>query len=341
MCQYSSTDGFANDWHLHHLGSRAVGGAGLVITEAAGVEARGRISPADLGIYDDAHVEQLKRITVFIESQGAAAGIQLAHAGRKASTAAPWDGGDYLSLEQGGWRPIVGASAIPFSQPAPTPEALDRAGIARIVEAFAAAARRAVRAGFKVAEIHGAHGYLIHSFYSPLSNARTDAYGGSFENRIRLALEVAEAVRAEWPSDLPVFMRISASDWTEGGWTIDDSVQLARELKARGIDLVDASSGGNVSSARIPLQPGYQVPFAEQIRREAGIPTGAVGLITQAQQADAIVRAGQADLLLLGRELLRDPYWPLHAALKLGAEVEYWPKQYLRAKPAPNPPHLR
>jgi 2,4-dienoyl-CoA reductase-like NADH-dependent reductase (Old Yellow Enzyme family) len=334
MCEYSSTDGFANDWHFVHLGSRAVGGAGLVLTEAAGVTAQGRISPDDLGIYRDEHVPELRRIAAFIEAQGAVPGIQLAHAGRKASTAVPWAGGNWLTPEQGGWRPIIGPSPLAFSDAAPVPEPLDQAGIAGIVEAFRAAARRALAAGFKVAEVHGAHGYLLHEFYSPLSNRRTDAYGGSFENRIRLLLEVTAAVRAEWPDQLPLLVRISASDWVEGGWTIADSVRLAGELKRLGVDLVDASSGGNLTTP-IPAEPGYQVPFAAAIREGAGIPTGAVGLITQAKQADAIVGAGQADIVLLARELLRDPYWPLHAATELGVEIDYWPKQYLRAKPRP------
>ncbi len=332
MCEYSSRDGYANDWHLVHLGSRAVGGAGLVLTEAAGVEARGRISPSDLGIYLDEHVPMLRRITTFIEQHGAVPGIQLAHAGRKASTAVPWAGGDWLTPEQGGWRPIVAPSAIPFRDGAVVPEELDTAGIAGIVEAFRSAARRALAAGFKVAEIHAAHGYLLHEFYSPLSNKRTDNYGRSFENRIRLLLEVTSAVRAVWPESLPLFVRISASDWIEGGWTIEDSVKLSLRLKELGVDLVDASSGGNVM-ARIPLEPGYQVPFAEAIRAGAGIATAAVGMITEARQADAIVRSGQADMVLLARELLRDPYWPLHASLELGVDIDYWPAQYLRAKP--------
>jgi 2,4-dienoyl-CoA reductase-like NADH-dependent reductase (Old Yellow Enzyme family) len=334
MCEYSSDDGFANDWHLVHLGSRAVGGAGLIVTEAAAVEAAGRISPADLGIYHDAHIEKLAQIVAFLHEHGAKAGIQLAHAGRKASTPRPWDGGTSASPEAGGWSPIVAPSAIAFSDGYQTPKELDREGIAAIVRAFGAAARRSLAAGFDVVEIHAAHGYLLHEFLSPLSNHRSDQYGGSFENRTRILREVVASVRESWPQTQPLFVRISASDWTEGGWTIDDSVRLARELKVLGVDLIDASSGGNLPRATIPVGPGYQVPFAEQIRREAEIATGAVGMITEAEQADEIVRSGKADLVLLARELLRDPYWPLHAAHKLGRDVP-WPVQYDRAKPQP------
>jgi 2,4-dienoyl-CoA reductase-like NADH-dependent reductase (Old Yellow Enzyme family) len=332
MCEYSSVDGFADNWHLVHLGSRAVGGAALVMTEAAAVEARGRISPDDLGIYDDRHVEELSKITAFVKEQGAAPAIQLAHAGRKASTAAPWNGGAYLSVEQGGWRPIVAPSAIPFREGNPVPHELTVPEIHEIVASFVAAAQRSLRAGFEIVEIHAAHGYLIHEFYSPLSNARIDQYGGSFENRIRFLLEIVEAVRGVWPDDLPLLVRISASDWTEGGWSIDDSVRLAIELRGRGVDLIDCSSAGNVV-VPIPVEPGYQVPFAARIRNEANIPTAAVGLITQAHQAETILEAGDADMVFLARELLRDPYWPLHAALELGVDLE-WPRQYLRAKPA-------
>ena len=332
MCQYSSQDGFASDWHLVHLGSRAVGGAALVFTEATAVEARGRISPQDLGIWKDEHIGNLSRIARFVKQQGALPGIQLAHAGRKASTRVPWEGGAPIPPDQGGWQ-AVAPSPIPFRPGEPAPAALSRAEIRSIAEAFAVAARRARTAGFEVAEIHGAHGYLINEFLSPVSNHRTDDYGGSFENRARLALEVAEAVRRNWPESLPLFMRISATEWAEGGWTLDDSVALATRLRDRGVDLVDCSSGGNVFDARIQPGPGYQVPFAERIRREAGILTGAVGLITGARQAEEIIEAGRADLVLMAREFLRDPYWPLHAAAILGAEGPV-PVQYSRAFPA-------
>jgi 2,4-dienoyl-CoA reductase-like NADH-dependent reductase (Old Yellow Enzyme family) len=329
MCQYSSEDGFANDWHLVHLGSRAVGGAGLVMTEAAAVEPRGRISPADLGLWKDEHVEMLARIARFIRRQGAVPGIQLAHAGRKASTRVPWEGGAVIPESEGGWQ-AAAPSPIPFRPEEPVPAELTRSGIRSIAEAFAAAARRAAAAGFQVVEIHGAHGYLINEFLSPLSNRRTDEYGGSFENRARFALEVAAAVRGAWPDSLPLFMRISAIDWVEDGWRIEDSVELARRLRALGVDLVDCSSGGLVPYAKVQPGPGYQVPFAARIRRETGVLTGAVGLITAPHQADAIIRDGQADMVLLAREFLRDPYWPLHAAKALGAPAEI-PKQYLRA----------
>ncbi|MGA3015587.1 MAG: NADH:flavin oxidoreductase/NADH oxidase [Bryobacteraceae bacterium] len=329
MCQYSSEDGFANDWHLVHLGSRAVGGAALVMTEAAAVEARGRISPQDLGIWKDEHGEFLARIAAFVRQQGAVAGIQLAHAGRKASTRRPWDGDGVIPESDGGWR-AVAPSAIPFNPGDPAPAELSKAEIRGIVDAFVAAARRALRAGFQVAEIHAAHGYLVHEFLSPLSNQRTDEYGGAFENRIRLAREVAEAVRAVWPAGLPLFVRISATDWAPGGWDIDESVELARRLKAVGVDLIDCSSGGAVPHQKIALGPGYQVPFAARIRKEAGVATGAVGMITTPRQAEEILSAGQADLVLLAREFLRDPYFPLHAAKALGGEVKP-PSQYLRA----------
>jgi len=329
MCEYSSVDGFANDWHMVHLGSRAVGGAGLVLTEAAAVEARGRISPADLGIYRDAHVETLERITRFIREQGAVPGMQIAHAGRKASTRVPWEGGGVIPESEGGWRPVA-PSPIPFRAGDPPPAELTKPEIAAIVAAFAAAARRALKAGFEVVEIHGAHGYLIDEFLSPLSNRRTDEYGGSREGRMRFALEVAAAVRCAWPESLPVFMRISAVDWVEEGWQLADSVELARHLRAAGVDLMDCSSGGVVPHARVEIGPAYQTPFAERIRRETGVLTGAVGMITDAQQADGIIRDGRADLVLLARELLRDPYWPLHAAKTLGAPAAV-PKQYARA----------
>jgi 2,4-dienoyl-CoA reductase-like NADH-dependent reductase (Old Yellow Enzyme family) len=329
MCQYSSEDGFANDWHLVHLGSRAVGGAGLVCMEATAVEARGRISPDDMGIWKAEHVEFLARITRFLHSQGAAAGIQLAHAGRKGSTRRPWEGGGLLAEAEGGWQ-TVAPSAVPFREGDPAPSALSKAEIQGLVESFRDAAERALRAGFDVVEIHGAHGYLIHEFLSPLSNRRTDEYGGPLENRLRFALEVAEAVRGVWPAKLPLFFRISATDWVEGGWGADDSVELVRRLQPLGVDLVDCSSGGNAALAKIPLGPGYQVPFAERIRRETGMATGAVGMITTPQQADEIVRTGQADMVLMAREFLRDPYFALHAASALG-EKPAPPVQYGRA----------
>lgn len=332
MCEYSCDDGFANDWHVVHLGSRAVGGAGLIFTEAIAVTADGRISPGDLGIYRDEHIEPLARIVRFAKGQGAVLGTQLAHAGRKASTATPWAGGGPVAIADGGWRPVHAPSAIAFSDESIVPQALDEAGIASIVAAFADGARRSAAAGFEVVELHAAHGYLMHEFHSPISNRRTDRYGGSFENRIRFTLEVVDAVRRVWAQSQPLFVRISATDWVDGGWTIDESVELARILKGRGVDLIDASSGGTVGTAAIPLAPGYQVPFAARIRREAGIATGAVGLITEAHQAQAIVAEGSADLIFIARELLRDPYWPLHAAHQLGVDVS-WPKQYLRAKP--------
>jgi 2,4-dienoyl-CoA reductase-like NADH-dependent reductase (Old Yellow Enzyme family) len=332
MCEYSSDDGFANDWHLVHLGSRAVGGAGLVMTEAAAVEADGRITWRDLGIWKTGHIEELKRIASFIKSQGSVPGIQLAHAGRKASTHVPWDGGAPIAPGlPNGWQ-VVGPSAVPFQGGGPVPRELNAADIRHLVEAFAAAAHRALAAGFEVIEIHAAHGYLIHQFLSPLSNFRTDSYGGGFENRIRIALEIVEAVRREMGPKLPLFMRISATDWTEGGWAPADSVELARHVKVLGVDLIDASSGGNIAGATIPVGPGYQVPFAECIRKETGLLTGAVGMITTPEQAESIIKSGQADLVLLAREFLRDPYFPLHAAQSLGAPVSL-PKQYLRAIP--------
>jgi 2,4-dienoyl-CoA reductase-like NADH-dependent reductase (Old Yellow Enzyme family) len=331
MCEYSSIDGFANDWHLVHLGSRAVGGAGLVFTEATAVVPDGRISPEDLGIWKDEHIPMLARIASFIREHGAVAGMQLAHAGRKASTAAPWNGGKPIGVENGGWSPLVAPSAIPFAEGYQAPVALDEAGIRSLVASFADAARRALDAGVQVIEIHAAHGYLINEFLSPLSNTRTDAYGGSFENRTRFLRQIVEAVRAVWPDHLPLFVRISATEWTDGGWDIEQSVELARAIAPLGVDLIDCSSGGNVPKGRIPLGPGYQVPLAARVRAESGVPTGAVGLITSAPQADEIVRSGKADLVFLAREELRDPYFPLHAARELGAHIA-WPKQYLRAK---------
>jgi 2,4-dienoyl-CoA reductase-like NADH-dependent reductase (Old Yellow Enzyme family) len=330
MCEYSSEDGFANDWHLVHLGSRAVGGAGAVLTEATAVTSDGRISPADLGIYKDAHVDMLARIFRFVEQHGAVPGMQLAHAGRKASTAEPWKGGGPVSVEQGGWTPIWAASAEAFRDGWQTPRAMSSRDIAAVVEAFAIAAERLLEAGGKIAEIHAAHGYLLHEFLSPLSNHRRDAYGGSFENRARFLYEVVDAVRRVWPGRLPLFVRISASDWTEGGWTPEDSVALARELKTRGVDLIDCSSGGNVPHAKIPVGPGYQVPFAERVRREAEILTGAVGLITDAAQAEEILQRGQADAIIIARQFLRDPYFPVHAAQALGVPPAV-PIQYQRA----------
>lgn len=330
MCQYSSVDGFANDWHVQHLGSRAVGGAGIVVTEANAVTADGRISPADLGIWSDAQVEGLARCVRVIEGSGAVAGTQLAHAGRKASTAPPWEGGHALTPEEGGWRPIWAPSALAFGSRSPVPEALDEDGIAAVVRAFAEAAGRAREAGFRVIELHAAHGYLLHEFLSPLSNQRTDGYGGSFENRIRLLLEVVAAVRGVWPDALPLFVRISATDWMEGGWDLEQSIELARALKGRGVDLVDCSSGGVVPGAKIAVGPGYQTPFAAELRARAEIATAAVGLITEPGQADQVIRGGHADLVLLARAVLRDPYWPLHAAKALGTEIA-WPVQYQRA----------
>ena len=332
MCEYSSVDGFANDWHLVHLGSRAVGGAGIVFTEATAVSPEGRISPHDLGIWKDEHIDVLSRITRFVREQGAAPGIQLAHAGRKGSMHRPFDPQQgAIPVSEGGWIPVA-PSAISFAADYPMPEALDEQGIRRIAEDYAAAANRAFRAGFKIVEIHAAHGYLIHEFLSPLSNHRTDSYGGSFENRTRVLRDVIAAVRRAWPDNLPLFVRISASDWTEGGWDIDQSVQLAKQLAPLGVDLIDCSSGGNVATARIPLTPGYQVPFAEAIRKRAGIATGAVGLITSGDQAEAILGEGKADVVALAREFLRQPYWPLHVAAQAGQKTS-WPVQYLRAAP--------
>ena len=329
MCQYSSVDGAANDWHVVHLGSRAVGGAGLVFTEASAVMAAGRISAQDLGIWKDIHVEGLAVVVREIRSHGAVAGIQLAHAGRKASVARPWEGGQQRSLDEGGW-PTVAPSPIPFKPGDRAPGELTTEGIEEIVRAFGAATARARSAGFEIIEIHAAHGYLLHEFLSPLSNLRTDAYGGSFENRIRLLCEVTGAVRSAWPSHLPLFVRISATDWADGGWDIEQSVELARRLAVLGVDVIDCSSGGLVPGVKIPLEPGYQVEFAARIRREAGVPSGAVGLITESDQANDIIATGRADLVLLARQLLRDPYWPLRAARELGA-TPAWPVQYLRA----------
>jgi 2,4-dienoyl-CoA reductase-like NADH-dependent reductase (Old Yellow Enzyme family) len=332
MCQYSSENGYANDWHFVHLGSRAVGGAGLVMTEATAVRPEGRISPQDLGIYEDGHIEMLGRIVRFIQEQGSIAGMQLAHAGRKASTRRPWEAPGAIPESEGGWTKVVAPSALPFADTYPMPQALTVDGIQEVVGAFAAAARRACQAGFRVVEIHAAHGYLIHEFLSPLSNRREDNYGGSFENRTRLCREVVAAVRSAWPKELPLFVRISATDWIEGGWDIDQSVKLAEQLKPMGVDLIDCSSGGNVPHAKIPVGAGYQTAFAERIRREAGIMTGAVGMITSPVQAEHIIRTEQADAVIMAREFLRDPYWPLRAARELEQPIA-WPVQYLRAGP--------
>jgi len=334
MCQYSSEDGFATDWHLVHLGARAQGGAGLVMAEASAVTPEGRITPGDLGIWKDEHIPALARIVDFLHSQGARAGIQLAHAGRKASMSVPFSGERLLLPGEGGWQPVA-PSAVPFSSSYAEPQPLDQAGIDAIIDAFRQAASRALKAGFDLVEIHAAHGYLLHQFLSPLANQRADAYGGSFLNRTRLLLQVVDAVRAAWPAHLPLFIRISATDWAENGagWTIDDSVQLAHLLREHGVDLIDVSSGGQIPNAKIPAAPGFQVGFAERIRNEASIPTAAVGLITEPAQAGAIVAQGQADLVFLARSFLREPYWPVHAAAALG-ESASWPVQYLRAAPA-------
>ncbi|MGA3204270.1 MAG: NADH:flavin oxidoreductase/NADH oxidase [Bryobacteraceae bacterium] len=331
MCQYSSVDGMADDWHLVHLGSRAVGGAGLIFVEATAVTAEGRITPGDMGIWDDRHIEPLARIASFIHRMGAVAGIQLAHAGRKASCLVPWEGGGRLKPGEGGWG-VVAPSEIPFREGDPLSHALNLTEMEEIVSAFTAAARRAIQAGFRVIEIHAAHGYLLHSFLSPLSNQRAHPYGGSLKNRMRFLLQVAAALRQTIPADMPLFTRISATDWVEGGWDPDQSIELARALKAVGVDLVDASSGGIVPGAVVPVAPGYQVPFAAAIRKQADIPTAAVGMITEPAQADAIITSGQADVVFLAREMLREPYWALKAGRALGQDQK-WPVQYERAKP--------
>ncbi len=332
MCQYSSVDGVADDWHLVHLGSRAVGGAGLVIAEATAVSPEGRISPGDAGIWGEQHIEPLARINRFIKTQGSVAGIQIAHAGRKASAATPWSGRGQLSNDAGGWNTFA-PSALAFGgELDKVPAAMTLADIAKVQADFVAAAKRSLAAGFEWMELHSAHGYLSHEFLSPHSNYRTDNYGGSFDNRIRFLMETTKAVRAVWPESLPFTVRLSCTDWVEGGWDIEQSVELSRSLRAEGVDLIDCSSGGGVPDARIPVGPDYQVPFAERIRREAGIATAAVGLITEPKQADAIVRTGKADLVLLAREFLRDPYWPAHAAKELGVkETLAAPRQYGRA----------
>ncbi len=330
MCQYSSEDGMPTDWHLVHLGSRAVGGAGLVIQEATAVSPEGRISPSDAGIWSDAHAESYQRITKFIKDQGAIAGIQLAHAGRKASTGEPWNGGVKVDEKDGGWE-TVAPSAERFADDYPLPREMSKDDIEQATNDFVAAAKRSVEAGFEVIEIHAAHGYLFHEFLSPLSNNRSDEYGGSLENRARFLLDVSAKVRAEVPDNLPVFVRISATDWTENGWDLEQSIQLCKRLKEIGIDLIDVSTGGNVPDAKIPVAPNYQVSFAAEIRQQVGIPTGAVGMITDAKQAEEILQKGEADAILMAREFLRDPYFPFNAAKELGESLDYVPKQYGRA----------
>lgn len=333
MCQYSSTDGFANEWHFVHLGAFAVGGAALVMTEATAISPEGRISPQDLGIWQDAHIDQLRRITQFVERQGAIPGMQLAHAGRKASTKRPWEGTGLVTDAEGGWpNEVVAPSAIPFADAFPTPRALTVVQMSQLTDAFVAATNRALDAGMRVIELHAAHGYLLHEFLSPISNQRTDQFGGSFDNRARFPLAVIAAVRSAWPAHLPLLVRISATDWADGGWTVDEAMKLAARLKEVGVDLIDCSSSGTVPAPHIPLGPGYQVPFAHRIRTDAAIPTGAVGLITDPEQAEQIVSAGDADLVFLGRELLRQPRWPLLAAHRLGVSIP-WPPQYERARP--------
>lgn len=329
MCQYSCEDGIPNTWHLVHLGSRAVGGAGLVMCEASGVNPEGRISPHDAGIWSEAHAQAWAPITAFIKAQGAVAAMQLAHAGRKASTHSPWRGSGAVNLDHGGWQ-VVAPSAVPFSAEYPQPREMSSADVDSCVEDFRRGAQHSLRAGFEVVEIHMAHGYLLHEFLSPLSNRRSDEYGGALENRMRFPLRVAEAVRKAWPEHLPLFVRISASDWKDGGWDIGQSIELCKRLKALGIDLIDCSSGGNIADAKITLVPGYQVPFATAIKNEVGIATSAVGLITDAVQAEQIVATGLADSVSLARAMLRDPYWPRHAALALGVDPQ-WPDQYKRA----------
>lgn len=330
MCQYSSRDGMPNDWHLVHLGSRAVGGAGLVVMEATAVSPEGRISPSDAGIWSDAHAESYQRITKFIKEQGAVAGIQIAHAGRKASTSEPWHGGKIVDEGYGGWEPVA-PSAIAFADDFPPPREMTKEDIERVTEDFVAAARRSIEAGFEMIEIHAAHGYLFHEFLSPLSNKRADEFGGSLENRMRFPLEAARKVRAVVPESLPVFVRISATDWTAGGWNLKQSIEFCKELKNIGIDLIDVSTGGNVPDAKIPVAPGYQVEFAAEIRQQVSIPTGAIGMITEAKQAEEILQNGEADAVFIAREFLRDAYFPFTAAKELGENLSYVPKQYGRA----------
>jgi 2,4-dienoyl-CoA reductase-like NADH-dependent reductase (Old Yellow Enzyme family) len=330
MCQYSSSDGFINDWHLVHLGSRAVGGAAAIITEATSVTPEGRISPGDLGIWKDEHIPGLKRVTDFISSQNAVPGIQLAHAGRKASHQLPWMGGEALTNEEGAWETIA-PSSIPFKEGEPAPKEMSIGEIRQCVSQFKSAAERSLKAGFKIIELHGAHGYLINEFLSPASNKRKDEYGGSFENRTRFLIDIVETIRQVWPQEYPLFVRISATDWINGGWEGDDSVRLGKLLETKGVDLLDCSTGGNISGVRIELKPMYQVPFAERIKKETGLLSGAVGLITTAAECEQIIAEGKADVIFLARQLLRDPYFPLHAAKELGIDVP-WPEQYLRAK---------
>lgn len=338
MCQYSSEDGFANDWHLVHIGSRAAGGASLVFMEATAVTPEGRISPEDLGIWKDDHIEFLARIVKFMKSQGTVPGMQIAHAGRKGSTQRPWVGSSKVTLADGGWVPIA-PSAVAFSDTYPMPRAMTKEEIRGVVDAFAAAARRALAAGFQVLEIHSAHGYLAHEFYSPLSNFRDDEYGGSFENRTRIGREIVTAVRKVWPENLPLFIRISATDWKEGGWDLDQAVELAKQLKPLGVDLVDCSSAGLVVDQKIVAGPGFQVPFAERIRRDANVLTATVGLIETKEQVLDILARDRADLVLMAREFLRDPYWPLRTARELGQKIS-WPAQYLRAAPPETPARM-
>ena len=331
MCQYSSVNGLPNDWHLVHLGSRAVGGAGLILTEATAVSPEGRISPDDAGIWNDEQAKAYRRITSFIKSQNAVPGIQLAHAGRKASTYSPWKGKGEVKIENGGWQTLA-PSPIMFAENLPNPKEMDSNDISLVINQFTKAAIRAIEAGFEVIELHFAHGYLVHEFYSPITNKRNDKYGGNLENRSRLAIEISESVRKTIPNNTPLFVRISSTDWVNDGWDIEQSVQLAKWLKEVGVDLIDCSSGGNVPNAKIPTAPGYQIPFSERIKNEAKILTGGVGLITTAEQAEEIIRFEKADIVLLAREMLRDPYFALNAAKKLNVELEDFPKQYLRAK---------
>jgi 2,4-dienoyl-CoA reductase-like NADH-dependent reductase (Old Yellow Enzyme family) len=331
MCQYSSNDGIPTDWHLVHLGSRAVGGAGLILTEATAVSPEGRISPDDLGIWNDEQANAYKRITSFIKSQNSVPGIQLAHAGRKASTYSPWKGNGEVRVEDDGWKTLA-PSPISFAENFPHPKEMSKEDIKLVINQFSKAAKRSIEAGFEVIELHFAHGYLVHEFLSPISNQRKDNYGGTLENRCRFAIEIAKSVRQVIQDSTPLFARISSTDWVDGGWDIDQSIQLAKWLKAVGVDLIDCSSGGNVPNAKIPTAPGYQIPFSERIKKEIGILTGGVGLITTAEQAEEIISSEKADIVLLAREMLRDPYFALHAAKKLNVNLEYFPKQYLRAK---------
>ena len=330
MCQYSSEDGMPTDWHFVHLGSRAVGGAAIVFAEATAVSPEGRITPDDAGIWDDKHIEGYRRTTSFIKSQNSIAGIQIAHAGRKASTFAPWKGAGAIAMQNGGWQ-TLGPSSIPFNDIYSIPKEMDKDDIIKVIEQFKSAAIRAIDAGFGIIELHMAHGYLVHEFLSPISNKRKDEYGGSLENRCRLAIEIAYAVREAIPEELPLFARLSVTDWVDNGWDVEQTIYLSKKLKEAGVDLIDCSSGGNVAEASLPLGSGYQIPFSERIKNEVEIYTGGVGLITSPEQAEHIIRTGQADIVVLGREVLRNPYWPLYAARKLKADVE-WPKQYLRAK---------